>query len=63
MAHHNNNVKVDTHLREYLSFNPASEETLQRTHLAKTFLEDYYKHIPTRNPPAKYTPPHSNISS
>lgn len=42
------NVKVDNSLREYLSFNAASEETLQRTNLAKSFLEDYYKHIPTR---------------
>ena len=45
--------KVDVNLREHLSFNPASQETLQRTNLAKSFLEDYYKHIPTR-PPKSY---------
>jgi hypothetical protein len=43
-----NGPKVDVNLREHLSFNPASQETLQRTNLAKSFLEDYYKQIPAR---------------
>jgi hypothetical protein len=47
-------VKVDVNLREHLSFNPASQETIQRTNLAKTFLEDYYKQMPSRPPTKVY---------